>query len=89
MSCLIYSRECYSDCTPEAFRPEQEKSKPGLELADEIYPDRIKSVEEWMRATGYTGVCLCHLLASVFLLKNTLGEAKAEMKLDEDQAKTF
>jgi hypothetical protein len=38
------------------MRPEQEKNKPGLELADEIYPNRIKSVEEWMHATGYTGV---------------------------------
>lgn len=24
-------------------------------LADEIYPDRFRSVEEWMRATGFTG----------------------------------
>ncbi|KAJ6629685.1 hypothetical protein B0H10DRAFT_1293594 [Mycena sp. CBHHK59/15] len=39
----------------KALRPEEEELKPGLELADEIYPDRIRSVEEWMRATGYTG----------------------------------
>ncbi|KIM74899.1 hypothetical protein PILCRDRAFT_92388 [Piloderma croceum F 1598] len=55
----------------KVLKPEQEKNRPGLELADEIYPNRTKSVEEWMHATGYTG------------------EAKAEMKLDEDQAKTF
>lgn len=36
-----------------------------------------------------TQVCLYPLLISVFLLNHPLGEAKAEMKLDEDQAKTF
>lgn len=37
------------------LRIEEDKARPGLELADEIYPARNKSVEEWMRATGYTG----------------------------------
>jgi hypothetical protein len=52
----LAAMEYCSNRTTEAMRPEQEKNKPGLELADEIYPNRIKSVEEWMHATGYTGV---------------------------------
>jgi hypothetical protein len=48
--------EYCSNHTTEDLKPEQEKNRPGLELADEIYPNRIKSVEEWMHATGYTGM---------------------------------
>ncbi|KAJ6561681.1 hypothetical protein B0H19DRAFT_943733 [Mycena capillaripes] len=39
----------------EALQPDVEALKRAQELADEVYPDRFKSVEDWMRATGYTG----------------------------------
>ncbi|KAF7974135.1 hypothetical protein HWV62_13361 [Athelia sp. TMB] len=42
----------------KALRPEDEwntEKKSGTELADEIYPNRDKSIEEWMRSTSYTG----------------------------------
>ncbi|KAF7368453.1 NmrA-like family protein [Mycena venus] len=39
----------------KALRPDAEAIKQAQELADEVYPDRFKSVEDWMRATGYTG----------------------------------
>ncbi|KAJ7582534.1 hypothetical protein C8J56DRAFT_1167625 [Mycena floridula] len=35
--------------------PQDAAILPGRELADEIYPDRIKSIEEWILRTGYTG----------------------------------
>lgn len=44
-----------TDYDAEALRPEGAKLKPGYNLADEIHPKRIKSVEEWMRSSGYTG----------------------------------
>jgi hypothetical protein len=31
------------------------KDLPGIELADEIFPDRCKSVEDWMRKYNYDG----------------------------------
>jgi hypothetical protein len=31
------------------------KELPGIELADEIFPDRCKSVEDWMRKYNYDG----------------------------------
>ncbi|KAF7348833.1 NmrA-like family protein [Mycena venus] len=39
----------------KALRPDVEETRNAQELADEIYPDRFKSVEDWMHATGYTG----------------------------------
>ena len=32
-----------------------DEAYPGLELADEIFPDRCKSVEDWMRKYNYNG----------------------------------
>jgi hypothetical protein len=31
------------------------QSSPGIELADEIFPDRCKSIEDWMRKYNYKG----------------------------------
>ncbi|KAJ7574425.1 hypothetical protein C8J56DRAFT_1172944 [Mycena floridula] len=39
----------------KAMTPEVANDLPGLELADEIYPDRCRSVEDWMSRTGYKG----------------------------------
>jgi len=39
----------------KALDAEEEKRRPGVEFADVIHPQRLKSVEDWMRATGYTG----------------------------------
>ncbi|KAJ7737237.1 hypothetical protein DFH07DRAFT_985622 [Mycena maculata] len=39
----------------KALRLDVEAINEAQELADEVYPDRLKSVEDWMRATGYTG----------------------------------
>ncbi|KAJ7576873.1 hypothetical protein C8J56DRAFT_373234 [Mycena floridula] len=39
----------------ESLTADDVKNLPGLELADEIYPGRDKSIEDWMRRTGYTG----------------------------------
>ncbi|KAJ7574399.1 hypothetical protein C8J56DRAFT_1172926 [Mycena floridula] len=40
----------WKDMTPEVANV-----LPGLELADEIHPDRCRSVEDWMSRTGYNG----------------------------------
>ncbi|KAJ7304785.1 hypothetical protein DFH08DRAFT_825348 [Mycena albidolilacea] len=39
----------------KALRLDVEAIRKAQELANEIYPDRFKSVEDWMRAMGYTG----------------------------------
>jgi hypothetical protein len=31
------------------------KDLPGIELADEIFPDRCKTIEDWMRKYNYNG----------------------------------
>ncbi|KAJ7574394.1 hypothetical protein C8J56DRAFT_902350 [Mycena floridula] len=51
--CLLHASE--TDALAEDMTPEVANALPGLELADEIYPDRCRSVEDWMSRTGYTG----------------------------------
>jgi len=55
----------------EALRPDVETIKKAQELADEVYPDRFKSVEDWMRATGYTGASLVKSLTFRYTCSNT------------------
>jgi hypothetical protein len=62
---LIYGVRLFSDlkvARREADVPIGSSSKgdvleglPGLDLADEIFPDRCRSIEDWMRKYNYSG----------------------------------
>jgi len=39
----------------KSLTPDVANNLPGLDLADEIYPDRCRSVREWMQRSRYTG----------------------------------
>jgi hypothetical protein len=50
-------------------------SSPGLELADEIFQDRCKSIEDWMRKYNYKGEQKASLKGQEAYLRVTSGGA--------------
>jgi hypothetical protein len=54
------------------------KGHSGLDLADEIFPDRCKSVEDWMRRYNYNGEHKATLKLEEDFVRSTSGGASQD-----------